>query len=160
MKTYGMPETFWVVTRPYPFSELRDILAAYDFERLLRHARGGLHEEDIVAICSDEEKARDEAMRLLGRHPVRPQDAVSVDVVVHVLVQPRDEGLTARELGETAVEATLNAVHHAEKQGHRHHLQERVSMCMSQAAEVANLQTAVGQAVSPYPGCRGEGEER
>ena len=62
-----------------------------------------------MAICSDEREARNEAMRLLGRNPVRPQDMVSVDVVVHVLVQPRDEGLTVRELGETAIEAVLNA---------------------------------------------------
>jgi hypothetical protein len=141
-------------------SETADVCFPCTFERLLLQGRGGLHEDEIVAICSDEEKATAEVMWLLGRNPVRPQDAVSVDVVVHVLARPKDEGLTARELGETAVEATLNAVHHAEKQGHRHHLQERVFLCMSQAAEVANLQTAVGQAVSPHPGCRGEGEER
>jgi hypothetical protein len=155
MQIHGLPETFFVVTRPYPFSELRDILVAYGFEELLRQGRAGLHEDDIVSIHGDEDKARAEAMELLGRNPVRPQDAIGVDVLVHVLVQPLGEGMTARELGEAAVEATLNALHRAEKQGHRHHLEGRVSLCMSQVAEVANLQTAVGQAVSPHPGSRG-----
>ena len=150
MQIHGIPETFWVVTRPLPFSELRDVCFACDFEELLRQGRAGLHEDDIVAVHADENEAKAEAMRLLGRNPVRPQDMVSVDVLVHVVVQPRDEGLTARELGEAAVEATLNAVHHAEKLGHRHHLAGRASLCMSQAAEVENLQTAIGQAVSPH----------
>jgi hypothetical protein len=158
MRVHGLPETFWVVTRPFPFSELRDIFVPYGFEELLRQARAGLHEDDIVSIHGNEEEARSEAIRLLGRNPVRPQDAVGVDVVVHVLVQPLGEGLTARELGEAAVEAVLNAVHGAEKHGHRHHLEGRVSLCMSQAAELDNLQTAVGQAVSRQPGCQKEGE--
>ena len=148
MQVHGLPETFFVVTRPYPFSEMRDVCFACDFECLLRQARAGrLHEDDIVAVHADEKEAREAAMELLGRNPVRPQDAVGVDVLVHVLVQPKEEGLTARELGEAAVEAVLNAVHHAEKQGHRHHLAGKVVLCVSQAAEVDNLQTAVGQAV-------------
>ena len=150
MQVHDLPETFWVVTRPYPFSELRDILVPYGFEELLRQARAGLHESDIVSIHGNEDKARDEAMRLLGSNAVHPKDMVNVDVLVHVSVQPRDEGLTVRELGEAAVEAVLNAVHGAEKHGHRHHLGERASLCVSQAAEIDNLQTAVGQAVSPH----------
>jgi hypothetical protein len=147
MQVHGLPEEFWLVRTPYPFSELRDVCFLCDFEELLRQARSGLHESDIVAIHADQSEARDEAMRLLGRNPVRPQDAVGVDVLVHVLVQPKDEGLTVKELGEAAVEAVLNAVHGAEKHGHRHHLEGRVSLCMSQAAELENLQVAVGQAV-------------
>ena len=67
-------------------------------------------------------------MRLLGKHPVRPQDAAFAEVVVNVMVTPIGRGMTAKELGEAAVEAVLNAVHRAEKQGHRHRLEGRVRL--------------------------------
>ena len=75
------------------------------------------------------------ALRLLGMHPVRPEDAVFADVVVHVMAQPKGDGMTAKQLGEAVVEAVLNAVHGAEEQGHRFRLQDRVALCASQAAE-------------------------
>ena len=73
------------------------------------------------------------------------------EVVVNVMAQPRGEGMTARQLGEAAVEAVLDAVQRAEKQGHRYRLQDRVSLCASQAAELRNLQTMRGQAVREKP---------
>ena len=69
-------------------------------------------------------RRRQAATRLLGNIPSVPQDAVFAEVVVNVMVQPNDEEMTARELGEAAVEAVLNAVHRAEKQGHRHRLKD------------------------------------
>jgi hypothetical protein len=144
MKTYGMPEKFWVVTKPSPVSELADVCFPCTFERLLLQGRGGLDEDDIVSVHADENEAKKAAMRLLGMYPVRPQDAVFADVTVHVMLQPKDEELTARELGEAAVEAVLNALHGAEEQCHRYRLQERVALGMSQAAELGNLQTTVG----------------
>jgi hypothetical protein len=144
MKVHGMPETFWVVTKPSPVSELADICFACTFERLLLQARGGLNEDDIIAVHADEGEAKKAALRLLGKYPVRPEDATFADVVVHVMVQPVAEEITARELGEAAVEAVLNAVHRAEEQGHRHRLKDRVSLGMSQAAELGNLSTVVG----------------
>jgi hypothetical protein len=144
MKTYGMPETFWVVTTPSPVSELADVCFPCTVERLLLQGRGGLHEDEIVGIYAEENEAKKAAMRLLGTYPVRPQDAVFADVIVHVMAQPKGEGLTARELGEAAVEAVLNAVHGAEEQGHRFRLRDRVALCASQAAEIGNLQTMVG----------------
>ena len=143
MKTYGMPETFWVVTTPSPVSEMADVCFPCTFERLLLQGRGGLHEDEIVGIYAEENEAKKAAMRLLGMYPVRPQDAVFADVVVHVMTQPKGEGMTAKQLGEAAVEAVLNAVHGAEEQGHRYRLKERVSLGMSQAAELGNLQTMV-----------------
>ena len=144
MKTYGMPETFWVVTKPSPLSETADVCFPCTFERLLLQGRGGLHEDDIVSVHADETDARRAAARLLGDYPVRPQDATFAEVVVHVMLQPKDEELTARDLGEAAVEAVLNAMHGAEEQGHRYRLKDRVSLGMSQAAELGNLQTTVG----------------
>ena len=141
MEVHGMPEQFWVVTKPLPVSELADICFACTFERLLLQGRGGLHENEIVAIHADEGEARRAAARLLGKHPVRPGDTVFTDVVVHVMAQPKDAGMTARELGEAAVEAVLDALQRAEKQGHRYRLQDRVALCVSQAAELGNLQT-------------------
>ena len=106
--------------------------------------RGGLHEDEIVGIHADEGEARQAALRLLGKYPVRPQDATFAEVVVHVMVTPVAGELTAEQLGEAAVEAVLNAVQLAEKQGHRHRLEGRVRLGMSQAAELRNLQTMVG----------------
>ncbi len=144
MKVHGMPEKFWVVLKPNPFSELVDVCFACTFDRLLLQGRGGLDEDDIASVHADENEAKTAAMRLLGTYPVRPEDVVFADVVVHVMAQPKGEGMTARQLGEAAVEAVLNAVHGAEEQEHRYRLKDRVSLCASQAAELANLQTMVG----------------
>jgi hypothetical protein len=144
MKVHGMPETFWVVTKPSPLSETADVCFPCTFERLLLQGRGGLHEDEIVGIYAEENEAKKAAMRLLGMYPVRPQDAVFADVVVHVMAQPVADEITARELGEAAVEAVLNAVHLAEEQGHRYRLKDHVSLGMSQAAELGNLTTVVG----------------
>ncbi len=144
MEVHGMPEQFWVVTKPSPVSEPEDICFACTFGGLMNQFRGGLHEDEIVAIHADEGEARQAALRLLGKHPVRPQDAVFAEVVVHVMAEPIAEELTAKELGEAAVEAVLNAVQLAEESGHEYRLKDRVRLGMSQAAELRNMVTVVG----------------
>lgn len=83
-------------------------------------------------------------MQLLGKCPVRPQDAVFAEVVVNVMVQPNNEEMTAKELGEVAVEAIRNAVLRAEKEGHQHRLKDRISLGVSEVVELRNQFTAVG----------------
>ena len=147
MEINGMPERFWVVTKPAPGSELVDVCFACTFERLLLQGRGGLQEDEIVGIFADEDEAKDEAMLLLGKYPVRPQDAVAVEVLVHVMVIPKSKEMTARELGEAAVEAVRNAVRLAEERGHQHHLGDQVSRGISEVMELRSLITAVGETV-------------
>ena len=106
MKTHGMPETFYIVTKPSPVSTLEDIFFACTYERLMQQARGGLQEDEIVGIFADETEARQAAARLLGMYPVCPQDAVFVEVVVNIQVQPKHEEMTARDLAKAAVEAS------------------------------------------------------
>ena len=147
MELHGMPETFWVVTTPSPGAEMADICFACTFERLMRQVRGGLQEDEIVAIYADETEARKAAARLLGEYPVRPQDAMFAEVVVHVMVTPKSEDMTARELGEAAIEAVANAVHDAEQRGHYHRQEGRVSLGMSAVVELHNQLTVIGQVV-------------
>jgi hypothetical protein len=66
MKLQGMPETFWVVVKPSPVSELGDVCFPCDFKRFARQVRGGLDEESIVGIFVDEAKAVAEAKKLLA----------------------------------------------------------------------------------------------
>jgi hypothetical protein len=144
MKIEGMPDKFWVVTTASPFSEMCDICFPCTYAQLMRQALGGLQEHEIVGIYGDETEARREAARLLGDFPVRPQDALFAEVTVHVMVKPNDEEMTARELGDAAVEAVGNAVWHAEQEGHQHRLKDQVSLGMSQVVELRNMMTAVG----------------
>jgi hypothetical protein len=144
MKTHGMPERFWVVTKPSPASELCDVCFPCTFDRLIRQVRGGLQEDEIVGIYANENEARQAAERLLGRFPVRPQDALAVEVVVHVMLIPNDEEMAADEMAKAAVEAVSNAVRDAEKRGHRHRLEGRVSLGMSQTVEMRNMMTPRG----------------
>jgi len=144
MNISGMPETFWVVTKPSPGSELVDVCFACTFERLLLQGRGGLHENEIVGIFADEDQARGEAMLLLGKYPVRPQDAVAVEVLVHVMVIPKSKEMPAKDLGEAALDAVRNAVRLAEEQGHHHRLERQVDLDISQVMELKSLTTAVG----------------
>jgi len=143
VQVHGVPERFWVVTKPSPFSEMADVCFPCTFERLLLQGRGGLHEDEIVGIHADEGEARQAALRLLGKHPVRPQDATFAEVVVNVMVTPNDEGMAAKELGKAAVEAVANAVRLAEKAGFRHRLEGKVAMGAG-TVELRNLQTTVG----------------
>jgi hypothetical protein len=96
MLIHGLPERFWVVTKPSPVSGLEDILFPCDFGRLMLQIRGGLQEDEIVGIFADEDEARLTGMELLGEHPVRPQDALFAEVVVNVMVTPNAEEMTAR----------------------------------------------------------------
>jgi hypothetical protein len=144
MKICGFLEPFWVVTKPSPASGMEDICFSCTVEGLMRQARGGLDEDDIVGVYANETEARQAAGRLLGEYPVRSQDALAVDVVVHVMVTPRSEQMTARELGEAAVEAVRDAVRDAERRGHRHRLADQVTLGMSEVVELHNRLTAVG----------------
>ena len=69
------------------------------------------------------------------------------EVLVHVMVTPKSEEMTAKELGEAAVEAVANAVHDAEQRGHRHRLKDQVSLGMSAVVELHNQLTVIGQVV-------------
>ena len=128
MKIQGMPEQFWVVLKPSPGSTTEDICFACTFSRLMLQVRGGLNEDEIVGIFADETKALQTAARLLGQFPVRPQDAVIVEAVVSVMVQPNHEEMTARELAKAAVEAVRNAVRQGEEAGFRHGLHGKLSL--------------------------------
>lgn len=128
MTTYGLPNQFWIVTKPSPVSTLEDICFACTFERLMLQARGGLTEGEIVGIYADETEARQAAARLLGIYPVRTRDMVFVEVVVHVQAQPKNEEMKARDLAQSAVEAVRNAVRKAEEAGFSHRLQGQVSL--------------------------------
>ncbi len=54
MKIHGLPEEFWVVTRPTEFSTSEDICFPCTFTRLMNQVRGGLNEDEIVGIYADE----------------------------------------------------------------------------------------------------------
>ena len=109
MKTYGMPEKFWVVTKPSPVSELADVCFPCTFERLLLQGQGGLDEDDIRAFRRRSRSAGGGAAAL-GEISRPSRGRVFADVVVHVMRnrKARDDG---GQLGEAAVEAVLNAVH-------------------------------------------------
>ena len=128
MNISGLPERFFVVVKPSPGSGLEDILFPCTFGRLMNQVRGGLQEDEIVGIFADEGEARQIAARSLGKHPVRPQDALFAEVVVNVMVVPKSEEMTAQELGKAAVEAVANAICEGEKAGLRHHLEGKVTL--------------------------------
>ena len=144
MKIEGMPERFWVITKPSPASTLEDVCFPCTFGRLMLQTRGGLNEDEIVGVYADEGEARQEAARLLGEFPVRPQDALVVEVVVHCMVIPNDEEMTAGEMAKAAVEAVSHAVRDAEKRGHHHRLEGRVSLGMSEVVQLRNMMTPRG----------------
>jgi hypothetical protein len=142
VKINGLPEKFWVVTKPSPFSTLEDILFPCTFERLMLQVRGGLNEKEIVGIYADETEAQRATARLLGDELVRPQDAVAVEVTVHVMAIPSNEEMTARDLAIAAVEAVRNAVRQGEQAGFRHGLQGQVSLGAG-TVELRHIVTAV-----------------
>jgi hypothetical protein len=65
MKIHDLPEFFWIVVSPGPSSTLADICFECDFERFALQIRGGLDEEEIVAIFADQQPAIELAERLL-----------------------------------------------------------------------------------------------
>jgi hypothetical protein len=130
MKTYGLSNTFWVVTKPSPVSELGDICFACTFKQLMNQSRGRLHEQDIIGIFADEAEAKQMAMKLLGRNIVRTSDSVIVEVLVNILMTPIKRNMTARVLSRAAIEAVGNAVRKAEEQGFSHRLEGLITMGM------------------------------
>jgi hypothetical protein len=161
MLIQGLPETFWVVTRPTKVSTLVDILFPCTFSQLMNQVRGGLHEDEIVGIYADEDEAMLTARELLGEFPVRPQDALFAEVVVNVMVKPNTEDISAKDLANAAVEAVRNAVRRAEQAGHEHRLKDQVALGMSEVVELKNQLTAIGSQVvwerASKPGSRGKG---
>ena len=132
MKIHGLPETFWVVTKPNRASELGDICFACTFKQLMLQARGGLHEHDIVGIYADEAEAKQMAEKLLGKNTVRTSDAILVEVMVTIQVIPTAKDIAAKALTEAAVEAVGNAVRKAEQEGFQHPLKDEVAMGVGQ----------------------------
>ena len=130
MNIYGLPETFWVVTKPSPVSVMNDICFQCTFAQLLLQGRGGLHEDDIVGVYADEIEAKKAASELLDEVPVTTADSLAVEVLVHLLVVPEADDLSIRALSQAAVEAVQNAVAHADKEGFRHHLAGKATMGM------------------------------
>ena len=62
----GMPQTFWVVTKPTANSELGDICFECDFKRFALQVRGGLDVDDISAIFADEQLAKLNATKMIA----------------------------------------------------------------------------------------------
>jgi hypothetical protein len=128
MKVQGLPETFWVVTRPNRASDLDDICFNCTYKQLMLQSRGGLHEHDIVGIYADEAEATKMAEKLLGRNIVRTSDAMLVEVMLTIQVIPTAKDITAKALSQAAVEAVSNAVRKVEAEGFQHRLKDQVEM--------------------------------
>jgi hypothetical protein len=128
MHIHGLPENFWVVTQPTPVSELNDICFACTFGRLMLQALGGLAAADIVGIFADENEAKKLAEKLLGEKIVRVQDAVAVEVLVHMAVRPIEKDLTLKALLNATLESVENAVRRAEQMGFEHQLAGKISL--------------------------------
>lgn len=142
----GLPERFFVVTKPSPVSQMCDICFLCTFGQLMLQVRGGLKEDDIVGIYGGEDEARLAAMELLGEFPVRPQDALFAEVLVHVMVQP-NEDIAAKDLAKAAVEAVHNALRQTEAAGLRHRLAGRATMGFGDLVELKSHLTATGSQV-------------
>ncbi len=139
MNIQGMPEQLWVVLKPFSVVELSDICLPCTFGGLMERVRGGLHQDAIAGIYADEDEAKKAAMQLLGKYPVRCQDALVAEIVVHVMVQPKVDGLTAGQLGDAAVEAVKNAIRLAENRGHQYRLADQAELGMSEVVEMKSL---------------------
>ena len=128
MQLHGLPERFWVVTRPTEASEMGDICFSCTVESLMQQARGGLRQADIVGIYDDEDLAFEMARKLLGEWVVPCEDSVAVEVLVHLMCHPVTAGMTAKAIAQAAVEAVDNAVRQAENEGYRHRLSADMQM--------------------------------
>ena len=141
MEISGLPERFWVVTEPSPSTE--DMCFACTFEGLMRRVLGGLQEDEIMGFYANESEARKAAARVVGGFPVRPCDALAVEVTVQVLVIPKSEEMSAKKLAKAAVEAVRNAVRQAEEAGFRYHLHGKVSLGAG-TVDLRNLSVLLG----------------
>ena len=74
MELHGLPETFWVVTRPSAVSELADICFPCSVAELMLRTLGGLHVDDIVGVFANETEAQETAKTLLDETSVSPTD--------------------------------------------------------------------------------------
>ena len=128
MLIHGLPEKFWVVTKPSPVSGLEDILFPCDFGRLMLQVRGGLQEDEIVGIFADEDEAR-LAADGTARRTSRPSAGRAVRRGRRQRHgQAERRGDDRQELANAAVEAVRNAVRHGEEAGFRHGLQGQVAL--------------------------------
>jgi hypothetical protein len=130
MNLHGLPEHFWLVTKPSPVSVMGDICFQCTFAQILLQGRGGLHEDDIVGVYADESEAKKAASELLDETPVTSNDSLAVEVLAHLLVVPEADNLSIRALSQAAVEAVQNAVAHAEKNGFQHQLAGKATIGM------------------------------
>lgn len=143
MQLQGIPERFWVVTRPSPASQLEDILFSCTIERLMHQARGGLRQADILGIYADEGMAVEMAKKLLGEWTVGREDSLAVEVLVHVLCHPTTAGIAAKALAQAVVEGISNALHEAEEAGFHHQLLGEMRMGIGEV-ELNNQFTLFG----------------
>ena len=132
MQLKGIPERFWVVTRPTEVSDLADICFSCTVERLMGQARGGLRQSEIVGIYDKEQQAMNVAKTLLGEGIIHADDAVVLEVLVHLMVLPTKD-TTAKALADAAVVAVTNAMQHAEQQGFEHPLAAEAKVGFGQA---------------------------
>jgi hypothetical protein len=128
MELHGLPETFWLVTKPSPVSELGDVCFPCTVGELMLRTLGGLQADDIVGVYADENQAKEAAKRSLDETAVTPTDALAVEVLVPMLVVPTTNSLAKRALAQAAVEAVRNAVARAEQVGFEHRLKEKVTI--------------------------------
>lgn len=76
MRIEGIPERFWIVTKPTQNSELGDCCFDVDFRQFALQIRGGLNIQDIVGFFADGDAARKTATRLLAGRDVDEPDSV------------------------------------------------------------------------------------
>ena len=58
---------FWVVTKAAPNSTINDIAFLTDAQGLIKQARGGLDEDDIILVTLDAQQANEWAKEELDR---------------------------------------------------------------------------------------------
>ena len=145
MKTHGIPEQFWVVTRPTEFSTSEDICFPCTFEPADVAGAGRVEEGEIVGIYADEGRGAAVGCQAAGRlsRPSPGRGGRRGRRPRHGRPEGRGD-LTARDLARSAVEAVANAVRQGEKAGFRHRLKGRISLGTSEVVELRNLTTVLG----------------
>jgi hypothetical protein len=65
MQLHGFPKTFWLVVSPSLVSTLTDICFECDLRRFALQIRGGLDEQNIIAVFTEQQPAEELAKRML-----------------------------------------------------------------------------------------------
>jgi hypothetical protein len=113
----GVPERFWLVTRPTEVSDVNDVCCSCTVESLMHKAKCGLRQADVVGIFDDEREATETARKLLGEQVVSCDDSLAVEVLVRLTCRPTKADITAKSVAQAAVEAVGNALHQALDEG-------------------------------------------